>query len=331
MTSSTKNTDSEVGDFSSEDLWDKVQSQTAHAIACGALQSIPTHCEYIEQNGVSFLVRSLDTLARKEQAKKRQQKATQSGKPFNPFLPYEEDLFVNNLSETHLCLLNKYNVVNHHLLIVTRAFEEQETWLNQNDFSALWQCLSEIDGLGFYNGGKLAGASQSHKHLQLIPQFQASGNSTIPLETVLTDVLAQFQGVADAPDSPDFHDADDGLAQSSDCLPFHHAIAPLLIAPCTSVVQAGEQLVNVYQHLLTRFVQEVDLKGDRQTLNYNLLVTQRWMMVIPRTQESYASISVNSLGFAGSLFVRDENQLQILRQTGPMTLLENVAQPKSPQ
>ncbi|MEM7773057.1 MAG: DUF4922 domain-containing protein [Cyanobacteria bacterium P01_A01_bin.37] len=310
---------------SSNKLWDKIQAQATYAIACGALQSIPTHHEWIEQGGVSFLVRSLDTLARKEKAKKAQNKLTPSGKPFNPFLPYETDLFVTHLSETHLCLLNKYNVVDHHLLIVTRAFEEQETWLNQQDFAALWQCLSEIDGLAFYNGGKLAGASQPHKHMQLVPILVATNDGAIPIEAVFAEDL--LQPCASKTLSGNHHSPISSV-QQLDTLPFNHAIAQLAIPPDVPVHQVSSVLVNIYHQLLDAFIHDTALKGDRQTLAYNLLATRRWMMVVPRTQESYASISVNSLGFAGSLFVKDENQLQILRQTGPMTVLQKVAQSK---
>ena len=66
-------------------------------------------------------------------------------------------------------LLNKYNVVPHHLLIITRHFESQESALTQADFQALWTCLAEYDSLGFYNSGESAGASQPHKHLQTVP------------------------------------------------------------------------------------------------------------------------------------------------------------------
>ena len=37
------------------------------------------------------------------------------------------------------------------------------------DFDALARGLAAIDGLAFYNGGTVAGASQPHKHLQLVP------------------------------------------------------------------------------------------------------------------------------------------------------------------
>ncbi|WP_042892042.1 phosphorylase, partial [Anaplasma marginale] len=140
-------------------LKDKVKETTAKAISTGALQSIPTDYEIVRENQIDFLVRVLTNLVRKDVAKKAQKK------DFNPFLPYEKDLFVADLTETHLCLLNKYNVVDNHLLIVTRAFVEQETLLDLADFIALWTTLAQVDGLAFYNAGKDAGASVKHKHL----------------------------------------------------------------------------------------------------------------------------------------------------------------------
>ena len=46
-------------------------------------------------------------------------------------------MFVADVSDTHLCLLNKFNVIEHHLLIVTRKFEHQETLLTVRDFQAV--------------------------------------------------------------------------------------------------------------------------------------------------------------------------------------------------
>jgi len=45
---------------------------------------------------------------------------------------------------------------------------------------------------------------------------------------------------------------------------------------------------------------------------YNLLATRRWMLVVPRRQERYEKISVNALGFAGSLFVRNAAELELV-------------------
>ena len=41
---------------------------------------------------------------------------------------------------------------------------------------------------------------------------------------------------------------------------------------------------------------------------YNLLATRDWMLVVPRARETWNSISVNALGFAGALLVRSEDE-----------------------
>ncbi len=280
-------------------LWTRVIEQTQHALNCGALRSIPTDYEIVEQDGINFLVRILANLTRKETATQQQAQTVTSGEVFNPFLPYEKDLFVANLSETHVCLLNKFNVVDYHLLIVTRAFEEQESLLTLQDFLALWTCLAEYDGLAFYNAGKNAGASQRHKHLQLIPLPLLSG-SAIAIETWLAS--AEFEGeIAIIPQ-----------------LPFAHGLMRL-----SSWAQpdkaAGETLASYYTLL--------DQLNLRAGSAYNLLATREWLLMVPRSRESFESISVNSLGFAGSLFVHDQAQMQLLKDRQPMTILTQVAVP----
>ena len=154
-------------------LWKSIQETTELALQSGALKSIPTELEIIEQVGIKFVIRILANLNRKEADKEKQEQQTsRTGKEFNPFLPYEKDLFVADISDTHVCILNKFNVVDFHLLIITRIFEEQESLLTLEDFTAMWTCLGEFEGLVFYNGGKLAGASQRHKHLQIVPFFR---------------------------------------------------------------------------------------------------------------------------------------------------------------
>jgi len=70
----------------------------------------------------------------------------------------------------------------------------------------------------------------------------------------------------------------------------------------------------------------VTIKGElRQGAPYNLLATRRWLLLVPRSREHYRSISVNAMGFAGSLFVRDEAELALVEETGPMSLLQEVA------
>ena len=45
--------------------------------------------------------------------------------PRNPFLPPDPELVVGPLPPAHVLLLNKFNVVAHHLLVVTQEFRSQ--------------------------------------------------------------------------------------------------------------------------------------------------------------------------------------------------------------
>lgn len=286
-------------------LWTKAIARTEHALRCGALQFLPTEREFVEQGGVNFLVRILPQLERKDEAKKKQ------NKDFNPFLPYEKDLFVADISDTHLCLLNKYSIVEHHLLIVTRSFEEQETLLTLEDFEAMWACLAEIDGLAFYNGGKTAGASQRHKHLQLVPLPLTPEEPRVPIEPVLAST--QFEGTIGT--APGF--------------PFAHAIAQLNPSWLESPREAASYTLDRYSMMLRALglISDANERSHRQEGAYNLIATRQWMLLVPRSQECFDSISVNSLGFAGALLMRSEQQMNILRNKGPMTVLRSVAMP----
>ncbi|QLE41702.1 phosphorylase [Nostoc sp. C052] len=284
-------------------LWKSVKKQTEHALQCGALLSIPTEFEFVEQDNVRFLVRILSNLNRKKAADEKQKKqSVTSGQDFNPFLPYEEDLFVADISDTHVCILNKFNVVDYHQLIITRSFEEQESLLTLEDFAAMWACLADFDGLVFYNSGKTAGASQRHKHLQLVPLPLAPEGSQMPIEPLVKS--AQFQN----------------SNATSLKLPFVHAFAPLNSNWVQSPFTGAQETLEIYRTLR----QAVGLDA-KQFGAYNLLATREWMLIVPRSQEHFHSISVNSLGFAGALLVRNAAEMEILKAEGPMTILKNVA------
>jgi ATP adenylyltransferase/5',5'''-P-1,P-4-tetraphosphate phosphorylase II len=110
-------------------------------------------------------VRKVTQLAKKERDAPKNKTAFT-----NPFSPYDPLMYVANVPPTHVCLLNKFNVVDQHLLAVTAAFEHQAVRLNAADFAAWWACIGAVgEGLGFYNCGPESGASQPHKHMQIIP------------------------------------------------------------------------------------------------------------------------------------------------------------------
>lgn len=294
----------------SNSLWRRIVETTEQALATGALQPISTQIETVPDGGVPFCVRVVDSLVRKEAARNAQN-AQKASRHDNPFLPYEEALWVAHLSETHACLLNKFNVVEHHILIVTRHYESQETWLTEGDFEALAACLITVDGLGFYNGGRPAGASQHHKHLQLVPYGQAQGLQHPPISELI-----------------DGHRASLRDSTVLDVLPFRHSIRLLSIPwSQTTPAAAGAVLMQAYR----RLVADIGLSPGavKPDVPYNLLITRDWMVAVPRSQGSYQTIGVNSLGYAGWLLTKNQAALHQLKRLGPMALLSQVGIPRA--
>jgi len=290
------------------DLLRLIDEVSARAFASGALLPIHTDCEYVEDNGVRFVVRILSNLVRKDEDRlKRAQE-----KKGNPFLPYEKDLFVTDLSPTHLALLNKFNVMEKHLLIVTREFEEQEDLLNPSDFQALWTCMAEYDAVGFYNGGEAAGASQAHKHLQVVPLPLADQGPAIPIQPLVDEIkeigrITRLRG-----------------------FDFRHCFARLELDSSGLPLSPASQSFGLYRDMLSELGMSVPREGEavKQSGPYCLVVTRQWMLLVPRSQEFYHDISINSLGFAGCLLVRKQEYLALFTKiTGPLDLLREVSLP----
>lgn len=284
---------------------------TRNALAVGALQPIPTDFEIVPDGDIRFLVRVLTNLQRKDKEKaKRRQESEKTGHRFNPFLPYEERLFVSDITPTHLALLNKFNVLEHHLLIVTREFEDQEELLSVADFEALLLALREMDGLAFYNGGVVAGASQPHKHLQLVPLPFLPGTTEprLPVEQLIGEALQSIPSPVEK-------------------LPFVNSAIALEGEMFEEPERFASELHRLYGALLEQCGLEARLSppGARQSAPYNLLVTREWMFLVPRSEEFFLGASVNSLGFAGALLVRNTDELEILKEHGPLKALQAVA------
>ena len=287
-------------------LWQAIVDRARAAREAGALRPIETEETHIEDSGVRFIVRTRSHTVVKR--RKGAPASSKEGARSNPFLPPEPALTVGELSGAHIAVLNKYPVVEHHLLLVTREFASQEHLLDYADFHALALCLREIDGLGFYNGGKDAGASQPHKHLQLVPLPLDAGPWAMPVETLLDTWSTS------------------GLVLQLLRLPFLHAFALLEPELFDEPARAADRMRELYEAQLEAIgiMEEQDDDGPRQSGPYNLLVTRRWMLAVPRSRECYGAIQVNALGFAGSLFVRDEAAMQELRAVGPMNVLRGV-------
>lgn len=271
----------------SEEFWQLVQQRSAAAHASGVMYRIESEPHLVSDGGVDFVVRQYIDF---EGQVARQPKS----KPGNPFVDPEPDLFVADVSDTHMALLNKYHVIESHLLVVTKGYVDQTVLLGKEDFAAVARCFPEhAPAMFFYNGGKESGASQPHKHLQLV---------TLPMAP-WADVPMATRLEGDRPN-----------------LPFPHAFE-------RSGMNDPARLHETYRALLSKagITSEKAPDGERQSEPYNLLVTRDWMLLVPRSRDKFEGFSVNSLAYAGALLVRDPHQLDAVRRVGPMGVLSQVA------
>ncbi|KAI0559059.1 phosphorylase [Gracilaria domingensis] len=316
-------------------LLHRIRAVSAAARETGALKPIDTNYVVLSQNEEAsppFMVYVLTNLARKEADKRRNDptaSASAKDNTFNPFLPYEPAMYVEDVGQHHVMLLNKFNVVDNHTLIVTKRFEHQSSLLTCSDMHAMWSCLSKLDALAFYNAGTIAGASQRHKHLQLVPTpLVPQSPADTPFEhAVLLDIPC-------------------GKPYKSPHLPYVHIL--MRMDDCASAAkgehyqQAASTSMSRYVHLLDMMAQQIsqpeqppavyaedNAVEERQPFPYNLLITNRWMMMVPRRNECFEDVSVNSLGFAGCLLVKNEQMLEKVKKVGGMAVLKATTFPST--
>lgn len=61
--------------------------------------------------------------------------------------------------------------------------------------------------------------------------------------------------------------------------------------------------------------------------SYNLVLTNAYMMLVPRSSESVGPVSLNAMGFAGSFFVRSQEELSYIEREGGFKVLSGVGFP----
>ncbi|GAA5887477.1 hypothetical protein JCM6882_001422 [Rhodosporidiobolus microsporus] len=318
-------------------LGSKLKTQYSKALAAGTL--LFTESEVVElddeQTGIPFEVRYAPALAKKpsNEPKKEDEGKEESKEFFDPFAPpYQPDLFVTeeavkedaqDAGEGFVVLLNKFCVTPRHFLLCTKEFVKQTTPLSPLELFASWSILKQLGArekhLAFFNCGAKSGASQPHKHLQLIP---------------LSNGVAPYDNFIDANKPKN--------TKSPFQLPLPYASFTALIDPPSSGLAA-----DTATHLGERFLSCLDLMIDHlrrlaeedsssssssfrlSDLSYNVLLTQKYIHLVPRSAEKYTTstgreISINSLGFAGMVLVKEQEALDEIQKVGVLEVLKSV-------
>ena len=263
----------------------------------------------------------------KKPKRSKQEAKEQGGKDKKPFNPFEDPvpglLVVPQLGPSHRLVLNQFAVSKDHAILATTAFRPQHHLLDPADLAAAYACIEAYHASNeelyvFFNSGGNSGASQPHRHLQLLPVAQ--------MRDGLEGADASEWGVL-----VDKATADDKTQQQ---LPFYVATARLR-GP-----QSAEQLHTIYlglyrtacaaakgtfAYVVEGEVSQADEESGRvpARISYNLALTRTTMAILPRTQEGSSVstggetpdgfVSLNGTVLAGTALVKNEAEWDALR------------------
>lgn len=271
-----------------EHIWHKALHVSDSALATGAL--IPLQTRLLDGKGLApFQLRQL--LSRPPRHLGSQ------GPKLNPFLPWDPPLEVEQLPSGHVVILNKYPVQKAHLLLITEDWQPQGGWLRPRDWQAVARLGADTGGLWFFNSCAQAGASQRHRHLQLLPRH--AGEPSCPLASLLVGQLEK----------------------RTEGWPWAYRLSR------RTDPNAGSDLPTLYaDHCRSLGIGD---PGDQRAPQgaYNLLFDDDWFMSVLRVREHCAGFSVNALGFAGFLLRTHSSDQTWLSREGPWQLLREVAAP----
>ncbi len=270
-----------------EIYWEKALKQTKISIDKGhlfPLSTIDITSDFY--NKKDFLIRKLDTSKFK--------KVQKFGPKVNPFNPWDKVLEVAKIGQYHQLILNKYPVQIGHVLLITNKWMPQNGWLDLKDWDAIKTVNNDTSGLWFFNSDSLAGASQPHRHIQLLRR--ANNEKICPRENWFLNFekwkvnKKLFKNI---------------IVKSFDF---------------------SNDVKNIYENYieLSKSIGLGDpLKDKKPKKPYNLLVTNNWIALIKRSNDQIYGFSVNGLGFAGYLLVTEKSDTKYLKLNGPEILLEN--------
>ncbi|KAI8993865.1 ATP adenylyltransferase-domain-containing protein [Trametes punicea] len=301
------------------------------ARASGDLLFFPSTVHIHREHDVDFQIRLCPALQNKprlptpdfsESAPSTQEQERKRHDPFAP--PYVPNLHLGEVRDEaegneYVILFNKYSVVPHHILMVTKDFQSQSSPLMPPDLVQAYLFLVAARKAGrkffaFYNCGDLSGASQPHKHLQLLP-IEDDGP---PIERVARTAKIEHE------DRP----------FTLPNLPYANHIRRLPPSlPSASRSELEPALAHAFLALLDLVISTVrhDPSYPRGPPSYNVVLTLEHVHVVPRRRETHTlrgtgeALSVNALGFAGMLLVKSERELEAVREEGVGSILRGVA------
>ena len=275
----------------SEIIWSKAIEVTKEAVDCGAIIPLDTTKYKSKEASCDYELRFLKSPIPKY--------LREYGPKRNPFIPWDKRLEIQSIYKKHTVILNKYPVQIGHMLLITNKWKPQDGWLNIEDFKAIENVDKDTTGLWFFNSSREAGASQPHRHFQLLPRHNSE--SICPRYDWFCSLLNSSNNTNS------------------------------LISHCVSIKPRKNDdesdpydLYNSYKSMINEMnLGNIEL-NSKPTKPYNLLITSEWIALIKRKKDTSNGFSINALGFAGYFLGTKISNVDALINFGPEKILKDV-------
>ena len=278
-------------EVSSEIIWTKALEVSRKAVDCGAVIPLDTTKYTSNKHFCDYELRLLKSPIPKY--------LSEYGPKRNPFIPWDKRLEIQSIYSRHTLILNKYPVQIGHMLLITNKWKPQNGWLNIDDFEAIENVDNDTTGLWFFNSSREAGASQPHRHFQLLPRHNYE--SICPRYDWFCSLLNRKNN------------------------------SNSLISHCVSIKQRkknnesnSHELYNSYKTMINEMNLGDVEANDKPIKPYNLLITSKWIALIKRKTHRSKGFSINALGFAGYFLGTKESDVDALINFGPERILMDV-------
>ena len=275
----------------SEFIWSKALEISEKAVDCGAVIPLDTIKYRLNDQFCDYELRYLKSPIPRY--------LIEYGPKKNPFIPWDTRLEIQPVKNKHTLILNKYPVQLGHMLLITNNWKPQNGWLNIDDFEAIINVDNDTTGLWFFNSSKEAGASQPHRHFQLLPRH--SNERVCPRYQWFCSLL---------------NNKIDNTSSIS------HSIS---IKPRDKNKKSDfNELYNSYKSMIIEMnLGEIDII-NKPLKPYNLLITSEWIALIARKTDRSKGFSINALGFAGYFLGTTKSNVDSLIKFGPEEILKDV-------
>ena len=236
---------------------------------------------------------------------------------------------VADLGSTHLVAFNKFSSARPHLLVLTQdGFRRQHEALDIDDMTALRSVLLSLDDtaskyLAIFNCGVESGCSRLHKHMQVFPAPQdfplwpdsepdaAAGGGSEPAGVPFRCFVHHFEK------------DDNGLGG---------------VGGVGGNASSAREVTEIYQGLLRRAESCLSATsspgssmktGRAAAVPHNVILSRKWIVVVPRRRAGVNGADVNAAGFLGMVWVSSGDKMRRWTEQGPGAVLREVGLPAS--